>query len=67
MNKSAWALLARSARSTRPYGLVEAGLDQRLLDHVGELEIIAVFGGAAGAVGAWHGYGMADVDDDVEG
>src|ERR1700730_7558001 len=49
----------RRRRGDQPHGPVEAGLDERLLDRVGELEIEAVFGGAAGGVWARHGYGMA--------
>jgi hypothetical protein len=66
--------LARVARSTRPGqgcdkpdGLVKPGVDEGLLDCVGELEIEGIFGNATRAEGARHIDGVADVDDDAEG
>jgi hypothetical protein len=40
-------------RGDHAHGLVEAGIDECLLDHVGELEIEAVFGDSARAIGPW--------------
>ena len=50
----------------KPNGLIETGIDERLLDLVGKAKIESVFGNAAGAIGAGHLCRMAHIDDDAE-
>ena len=47
-------------------GLVETGIDQRLLDLLRQLQVEGIFRHAAGAQRAGHVEGVADIDDDAE-
>ena len=47
-------------------GLVETGIDERLLDLLGKLKVEGIFRNSARAHGAGHIDGVADVDDDAE-
>ena len=76
MNRSAGRRLAIDRPLEQPdrrrlggdeqHGLVEAGIDQRLLDLLRQLQIEGIFRHAAGAERAGYVEGVADVDDDAE-
>ena len=57
----------RRRGGNQQYRAAEAGIGKRLFDVLTKLQIEGVFGNAAGADGARHSDGMADIDDDTEG
>ena len=57
----------RRLGSDEQHGLVEAGIDQRLLDLLRQLQVEGIFRHAAGAQRARYSEGVADIDDDAEG